>query len=56
MLTSLPSDDSDSGQSELELSLEVQQLKIYFIMQLFSRFLVYIQCVVCCLCNVYMYM
>ena len=40
MLTSLPNDDSDCGQSELELSLEVQQLKIYFIMQLFSRFLV----------------
>ena len=49
VMTRLPSDVSESGQSELELSLEVQQLKVFFMMQLFLRFLVlYIQYVLCC--------
>lgn len=43
----MTSDDNDSSQSELEVNLEVQQLKIFFIMQLLSRFMVCV-CVRAC--------
>jgi len=42
VLTTLPLGENGFDQSEFEINLKVQQLKIYVVMQLMSQFMVYI--------------
>ena len=41
VLTTLPLDENGFDQSEFEVNLKVQQMKIYIVMQLMSQFMVH---------------